>query len=64
MSANTVNSVFLSTDGRFALSGNLDRTVVWILDWELSDRVINGWDGETKTSQEVVNRLRCRAISF
>ena len=40
-----VTSVCLSADGRYALSGSMDKSLkLWALDWELEDKQCSDWD--------------------
>ena len=49
-----VTSVFLSADGRYALSGSEDKTIrLWTLDWELEDNEPADWDDEARPYLEV-----------
>ena len=45
-----VNSVNLSTDGCFALSGSSDNTIhLWKLDWELEEKEAADWDEDARS---------------
>ena len=49
-----LTSVFLSADGRYALSGSCDNTLkLWALDWELEGRSPADWDEAARPYMEI-----------
>jgi hypothetical protein len=57
-----IRTVFLSTDGRYALSGSDDTTLkLWAIDWELEDRCPADWDEGARPHLDI---FLCQQIPY